>query len=362
MIHMVRWFQTVWRDHLGKLSWPGLLGLLIIHICLVALLLSLSRETELVADPLRFLYFYIVTISTVGYGDFSPTTGLGQFFTLSVLIIPGLGLFGAFLGKLITSLSNFTRREMQGNNDFSHLQDHILLFGWHPQRTRRIIELILGDKNRLQRRIVLCTAENMEHPLPELAEVNYLHLSSYTEHEQLLRAGIKQAAKVIVDSTADEQTLTIALAIGSLLGAQSPVHISAYFEDETKARLLAGHMPNIECSTNRAAELLTRSMQDPGSSHLIQQLLSTLEGCTQFSMDIPSGSRQIRFNELFMLFKQQHQATTIGVASSRSCNKLELNPELQRELNGGDVVYYIARQRIHASDIDWAALAAQGER
>jgi len=360
MHYMLRWIQTVWRDHLGRLSWPGLSGLLIVHFLLVALLLSMGQETELVSDPLRFLYFYIVTISTVGYGDFSPSTPLGQFVTLSVLIIPGLGLFGAFLGKLIATLTQFTRREMQGNNDFSHLQDHILLFGWHPQRTRRIIELILGDKNRLARRILLCTTENTEHPLAELPEVGFIHLNSYTDHEQLQRTGISEAAKVIVDSTSDEHTLTIALALGSLLGDDSQVHISAYFEDETKATLLAGHMPNIECSTSRAAELLTRSMQDPGSSHLFQQLLSTLEGCTQFSMKLPDSIQQLRFHDLFLLFKREYHATAIGIAASHS-NRLNLNPELSSALAAGDVVYYIAEQRIHASEIDWQALAEKGE-
>lgn len=356
MHYLLRWLKVAWRDHLGKLSWPGLLGLLISHIVLVALLLQLSQEVELVSDPLRFLYFYVVTISTVGYGDFSPSTGLGQFFTLSVLIIPGLGLFGAFLGKFISTLTDLSRRKMQGKNDFSHWQDHILLFGWNPQRTRRIVELILGDKNRLDRKIILCMTEDMDHPLAEFAEVSYLHLSSYTEHEQLYKTGLKNAAKVIIDSTSDEQTLTIALAVGSLLGDNSPVHISAYFEDETKANLLSGHMPNIECSTNRAAELLTRSMQDPGSSHLIQQLLSTLEGCTQFSMDIPDGVADIPFHKLFMEFKLEHQATAIGVAPNRRCNTLDLNPDLQYLLNTGDVIYYISQQRVHASDVNWLSL------
>ncbi len=38
------------------------------------------------------IYFSVVTISTVGYGDFSPETAAGKVFTM-VYIIVGLGIF-----------------------------------------------------------------------------------------------------------------------------------------------------------------------------------------------------------------------------------------------------------------------------
>ncbi|WBU56114.1 potassium channel family protein [Paracoccus sediminicola] len=40
------------------------------------------------------IYFSVITISTVGYGDFAPQTALGKIFT-SVYVLFGLGLFVA---------------------------------------------------------------------------------------------------------------------------------------------------------------------------------------------------------------------------------------------------------------------------
>ncbi|MFV0408742.1 MAG: potassium channel family protein [Paracoccus sp. (in: a-proteobacteria)] len=37
-------------------------------------------------------YFSVITISTVGYGDFSPQTAIGKLFT-SVYVLCGLGIF-----------------------------------------------------------------------------------------------------------------------------------------------------------------------------------------------------------------------------------------------------------------------------
>lgn len=38
------------------------------------------------------IYFSVITISTVGYGDFSPETSIGKIFTIFYIII-GLGVF-----------------------------------------------------------------------------------------------------------------------------------------------------------------------------------------------------------------------------------------------------------------------------
>ncbi len=43
---------------------------------------------------LNSIYFSVMTISTVGYGDFSPATAAGKIFTIAY-VISGLGVFVA---------------------------------------------------------------------------------------------------------------------------------------------------------------------------------------------------------------------------------------------------------------------------
>ena len=46
------------------------------------------------------LYFCVMTISTIGYGDFAPTTEMSKVFTIGYAIL-GIGLFASFVGKLV---------------------------------------------------------------------------------------------------------------------------------------------------------------------------------------------------------------------------------------------------------------------
>lgn len=42
------------------------------------------------------LYFTVITLTTVGYGDFSPQTSIGKIFSM-LYILMGLGVFGALI-------------------------------------------------------------------------------------------------------------------------------------------------------------------------------------------------------------------------------------------------------------------------
>lgn len=59
-------------------------------------------------------YFTIVTVATVGYGDFTPHTDTGKI-AATLLILFGIGLFGAFASLLLKrrTLKNIERRERE---------------------------------------------------------------------------------------------------------------------------------------------------------------------------------------------------------------------------------------------------------
>lgn len=58
------------------------------------------------------LYFSVITLATVGYGDFSPQTDLGKVFTI-VYVFLGIGLLVAFFTRLGEALITAQREEIE---------------------------------------------------------------------------------------------------------------------------------------------------------------------------------------------------------------------------------------------------------
>lgn len=333
-----------------KLSWLALLVVLLGHIVLSWSLMWLAGEADLLS-PAQWLYFYVTTSTTVGYGDLSPGSELGRALAALFILPGGVVFFAAVLGKLSSFFITVWRKGMQGRGDFSGLENHIVIFGWHRHQTPKMVELIFGDTRRENRKVLLCTSQEMENPFPE--QVLFIRGESLNDPALIQRTGIDNAARVIVFRDTDDQTLATCLAIAA---TRTKAHIVAWFESDQMVNLLHSHCPQIECHSNMSMELLVRSAQDPGSSRLQQQLLSTLIGPTQYSVRIPEDFAGTTFGRLLEFFKVYHEAIALGVADSATGNDLKLNPASAETVNAGQVVYYMSAQRIHRNEIQWEQL------
>jgi len=354
MQHIFSRLVALIHTHIDQVSWQAVMLVTFVHMMLVWGLLALVGEQALTPISTYF-YYYVVTTSTVGYGDFSASTEAGRW-VVALLQIPfGLALFGVLLGKAGQTVTYLIRRAMTGDKNFSHINNHIIIFGWHDTRTKRMIDYILADQKRLDRRILLAVTEQMEHPFLSNPHVDFARLNSFTNLEELKRVAIERADKIIIDGQDDDQTFTTALRISRLVNEQC--HISAHFDDETKIEMLLEHCNNVECSSAKSAEILVRSMQDPGSSRVQEELLSTLHGDTQFSLVIPEDHAQMEFGKLFHHFKHDHDAILLGVAHNLSAQNMDLNPPLDYPVNSGDILHYIALERVLSSEVDWQGLA-----
>lgn len=345
----------VMRQHFNQVSWLTIGVMLLGHALLTYVLLTIVGEHDLVSAD-AFLYYYVVTTSTVGFGDLSPTSQLGKLIVALVQIPLGLAIFGALLGKLGQTVSRILRKIMTGEQDFQHLDTHILIFGWHPSRTGKMIQHILGDSKRQQRKILLCvTQDNLEHPFLDNPMVEFARLSSFTDDQELARVNVHHADKIIVDCENDDMTFTCALKLSPLV--ETDCHISAYFNEEAKIEMLNRYTDNVESNTSRIAETLVRSMQDPGISRLHNELMSTLDGDTQFSTLVPKDAKNLTFETLFYYFKQHHNSILLAVAEDKIGNHMHLNPAPNFAVLPGHILHYVAKSRILSSEINWQQLA-----
>ena len=87
------------------------------------------------------LWWTIVTMTTVGYGDMTPTTGLGRFFAI-IIMLSGISLIAIVTGTISSIFTSKRIMEDRGLEKIN-LSGHIVLCGWNTNAQNIISNLII---------------------------------------------------------------------------------------------------------------------------------------------------------------------------------------------------------------------------
>ena len=335
-----KWFKS----HVFRLSNRNLILLSLFYVAASWLLLVSAGEHALTDSVSTFAYYMMVTASTVGYGDLSPSTDFGRWVVVLFIIPGGLSLFAAMLGRVASGAIEYWRAGILGKRRV-RVENHILLLGWNGSRTTHLNRMLQHEEEG-KRPIVLCSRSDIENPLP--GEINFVKVTSYTDSQQMKLANVGGASCIIVDNLEDDITLSAALYCANI---NPNAHLLAYFKDDALGHLLSQHCPQAECIPAVGAEMLAKSAVDPGSSALHQELLASTRGMTQYSTVYPQSEAETTVETVFAFIKKHYQATLIAFDVGQG---IELNPDLERVVPSGSKLFYIADERIEK--FNWTSM------
>lgn len=310
---------------------PGvLLALLLGHMAASYGLLALAGEADL-RPAVSFIYWYATTASTVGYGDLSPKSDAGRLLAAFWVMPGGIALFTTAIARAFSGLSQRWRRRRMGLGDYSAMEGHVVLVGHDPARTPRMVAELAADGRR---DVVLVATDELPGDDPAF---RYVRAASLMAPEDLQRAGVGAAARIVVFAASDAETLAATLAVTAL---NEQAHVVCFLRDGDTARLLHAHCPAVEVVVTPTVELVVKALSDPGSSRLLAQLSShTDAGATLYALQ---ADRSGGFDEVAADLKGR------GAVLVASCSASESMPlfDLDRRIAPGDRLFYIAMERL----------------
>ncbi len=212
--------------------------LLFIITCLVIFFGIIMHITE----PQTFftifdgIWWVVITISTIGYGDFVPDTVIGKLIAM-LLILIGTGFITTYFVSLATIAVSKENAYLEGNLKF--LGDgHLIIIGWN-ERARLVIEEY--KKAFHEEVIVLIDSSLKKNPM--ICDRLHFIKGSASDSNTLSLANLSNAKKVLItadqhttEEQADMQTIVTLVAIKG-------VHPSVYLIAEL---LTEKHIRNAE--------------------------------------------------------------------------------------------------------------------
>ena len=267
-------------------------------------------------------WWAIVTMTTVGYGDFSPATPAGRMFAVLIMFI-GISLVSLLTASISSIFVAQKIREGKGLEQLN-LNNHLILCGWNPNGGR-ILDSIQHLSNGKELELVLINEMNEEDVTQlknryQQLDINFV-AGDFTQEEILNKANIFEANTVIVIpnttgsevATYDEKTIFATLTIKSM---DPNIRVVAYLLDrENLTHIKRADADEVVVGDDFSAHILASHVVDPGIPQIANQLIESNSNSRFKRVNIPSEFIGKSYSDLFDHFQKLDGSLLIGVFS-----------------------------------------------
>ena len=277
------------------------------------------------------IWWAVVTMSTVGYGDKYPVSPGGRLVGL-ILIFSGVGLMSLFTATIASVFVGKKIKEEKGLETIKE-KDHIVICGWN-RHTEEALQGLTTYGAVKDATIVLINELSVDEIDPLKLKYSKFNLKflrgNYVHEDVLLRANITKAkfALIMADNIGthaedrlDERTTLAVLAIKSL--APSVKTIAELLDGENKPHLKRAGVDEIIVRGEHIGSLLASAINSPGVPRLYSTMLSLGDGSKLRRTEIPGQFVDSSFKELFAYYREKQQAILIGILQEKKVMKLD---------------------------------------
>jgi voltage-gated potassium channel len=296
------------------------------------------------------LWYSLVTMSTVGYGDFFPKTPLGRFAVGVPLMFVGIGILGYLLSAVSSALV-FSQSQKRKGMGVMNLKNHLIVINVPSvAKVEQVIRELRRDPTIGSDREVVIIAEDLE----ELPQIFYGHDVHYvrgnpTRDDTLARAAIDFADYVVIlcrdpkDSGSDNLNLAIALAIETR--AAKVISAVECIDPGMVELFRRAKCDRIVCLSKFESRFISHELLNPGAQDLIEELLSSATGQQLYLTIIPV---EVDISSYGDLGARCHQAKHVLIGLRRGGEQI-FNPADEFPLAPGDAAITIGERRLQFS-------------
>lgn len=277
------------------------------------------------------LWWFVVTSTTVGYGDLYPKTTGGRLVGSAVMLL-GIGTVGFVLANIT---SNLVERKLKQSMGLvrSSLKDHIIICGWTPA-ARDVVRELVNEKHQV------VVVANLEQNPDE--RVEFVRGDS-TDDAILKAAGVERAkACLIIEEQGPQADARAVLIILSVKAINPAIRVIAQvFDPQNSVHLRRAGADEVIQTQDLGNKLMVRAALHKGVTQVFSELITNQYGQEIYRIKNTLLSQQVPFTEALSQYKNIYNIIVIGLERD---GQVELNPESDCPVLPGDDLIVLAEK------------------
>ncbi len=273
------------------------------------------------------LWWSITTLTTVGYGDLVPITGVGRVIGF-VFLIASFSIYAILIG-LISSIMNKLREEKRLGYSGIKWKHHAVIVGW-SKFAQQVTKQLLGANKK----VVIVT--NQKDAIDFIHE-NYPSSMVFGMHSELKTPDVLE--KVNVDKSSavfvnlDSDTEKLVFMLNTKKAFKGLNYIVTLDNADLKPTLLEAGATYVLSKTEIASKLLASYIFEPDVAVFNEEIIAVAEDDHMYDMKQYRVTKENPYNgmfydKIFYKLKKECNAILVGVVQcTDEQRKLIKNPE-----------------------------------
>lgn len=289
-------------------------------------------------------WYSIVTLTTVGYGDYYPISPIGKILGLFI-ILSSLGLLGFLIGSITSIINNRMEKKKQGffGTDYTN---HFVIVGWNEfgkQVTDQIVNanckvaVVTNNKNDL----------DLIYDLYDKEKV-FVLFADYKNMEALNKVNIKEANSVYVNFNDDSESLVYVINLKKYYDSNIVVALNS---TELKETYNSIGVKYIVSKTEITSRLVASYIFEPDVACFTEDLMATSIHENDYDMqeykvteDNPYLNND--YLDAFIEVKKQHDCILVGLTKIEDNKRILLkNPSKGVKIELNDYLLLISNSK-----------------
>ena len=301
-----------------------------------------SSQTSNINSFQDALWYSVVTLTTVGYGDIYPVTAIGRNIGY-IFVLGSLGVLGLLISRITEVFVNIRETRKMGLLG-SNYKDHIVVIGWDMFAQSVVDELIGAEK---QVAIITDKKDHVDSIRERYNETDvFVLVTDYSNYAVLEKANISQASTVFLNFEDDTQKLVYSLNLKKQYGTVE--HVVILNNSDLEDTFHAAGVTFTLSKDGIAAKIVASYIFEPDVARYSVDLLSSAVADGDYDIqqylvtdNNPYVNRE--YNNVFQTLKEEHNIILIGISKFRQdgTRKLMKNPANTITVSPGDYLIMI---------------------